>query len=66
MVFSFMVNVQNKSMRIPFQTALDFHATQAEDAYTNGIPIDKSFPKDAANRIGASDFKSTHAFLCHI
>jgi len=51
MVFSFMVSVQNKSMRIPFQTALAFHASQAEDA---------------ANRVGANDFKSAHASLCHI
>ncbi len=53
-------------MRIPFQTALDFNGSQAEDAYTHGIPIDKSFPEDAANRVGDSDFKSAHATLCHI
>ncbi len=46
-------------MRIPFQTALDFHPSQAEDAYTHGIPIDEFFPEDAANRVGTSDFKLT-------
>ena len=61
-----MDSVQNKSMRIPFQTALDFHGSEAEDAYTNGIPIDKFFPEDAVNRVGAIDFKSAHASLCHI
>ena len=66
MVFSFMVSVQNKSMRIPFQTAFEFYGNQTEKAYTHGIPIDKSFPEDAANRVGTSDFKSAHAFLCHI
>ena len=61
-----MASVQNKSMRIPFQTALDFHTSQAEDTYTHGIPIDDYFPEDAANRVGDSDFRSAHAFLYHI
>ena len=57
-----MVSVQNKSMRIPFQTALDFHASQAEDAYTHGIPIDKSFPEDAANRLAALETYNKHLY----
>ena len=62
MVFSFRVSVQNKSMRIPFQTALDFHVSQAEDAYTHGIPIDKSCPEDAANRLAALETYNKHLY----
>ena len=49
-------------MRIPFQTALDFHASQAEDAFTHGIPIDKSFPEDAANRLAALETYNKHLY----
>ena len=49
-------------MRIPFQTALDFHASQAENAHTNGIPIDKSFPEDAANRLAALETYNKHLY----
>jgi len=49
-------------MHIPFQTALDFHASQAEDAYTHRIPIDKSFPEDEANRLAALETYNKHLY----
>ena len=57
-----MASAQNKPMRIPFQTALDFHGSQAEKARTHEIPIDKSFPEDAANRLAALETYNKHLY----
>ena len=57
-----MANVQNKVMRIPFQTALDFHGSQTEKAYTHEIPIDKSFPEDEANKLAALETYNKHLY----
>lgn len=49
-------------MRLPFQLAFDFHPTKAEKNNPSEVPIDKSFPEDAANKLAALESYNKHLY----
>ncbi|MBW2331768.1 MAG: hypothetical protein JRF30_12885 [Deltaproteobacteria bacterium] len=49
-------------MRVPIQTGFNFRASQLESPYSEEIPIDKTFPEDAANELATLESYNKHLY----
>ncbi len=49
-------------MRVPIQTGFNFRASQLEKPYSEEIPIDKTFPEDAANELATLESYNKHLY----
>jgi len=49
-------------MRVPIQTGFNFRASQLERPYSEEIPIDKTFPEDAANELATLESYNKHLY----
>ncbi len=49
-------------MRLPFQLAFDFNWHEDEKDNASSIPIDKSFPEEAANELAAIESYNKHLY----
>ncbi len=49
-------------MRLPFQLAFDFHPSKAEKNTPSEVPIDESFPEDAANKLAVLESYNKHLY----
>jgi putative DNA methylase len=49
-------------MRVPIQTGFNFHASQLERPSSEDIPIDNTFPEDAANKLANLESYNKHLY----
>jgi putative DNA methylase len=49
-------------MRVPIQTGFNFCTSQVERSYSEEIPIDKTFPENAANELAAFESYNKHLY----
>jgi putative DNA methylase len=49
-------------IRLPFQLAFDFHPSKVEKNDPSEVPIDRSFPEDAANKLAALETYNKHLY----